>query len=126
MNKIYTETSVGEIIDKITILEIKSKKISNKDSLAEINKEHAVLKKSLEKSIKINNVLRGLWKELKKINLKMWEMENQKRLAQKHLEKFTEVAREVYKFNDQRAQIKLKINKLSRSNLREIKQYTKY
>ena len=126
MNKIYTETSVGEIIDKITILEIKRKKISNKSNLAKINKEYSILKKSIKKNMKISRTLNTLWKDLRETNLKIWEMENHKRLAQKHLEKLTEIARKVYKFNDRRAEIKLKINKLSGSSLREIKQYTKY
>ena len=126
MKKIYTEVAVGEIIDKITILEIKRKKISNRSNLAKINKEYSILKKSIKKNMKINSKLKILWKDLKETNLKIWEMENHKRLTQKHLEKLTEIARKVYKFNDQRAEIKLKINKLSGSNLREIKQYTKY
>jgi len=126
MNKVYIETSVGELIDKITILEIKKKKISNKNSLSEINKEYSVLKESMKKNVKITNKLKKLGRDLKEINLKIWKMEDQKRLAQRHLEKLTEIARDVYKFNDKRAQIKLKIDKLSGSNLREIKNYAKY
>mgnify|MGYP006127422605 FL=1 len=126
MNKIYTETSVGEIIDKITILEIKKKKISKKSNLSQINKEYLDLINSIKKNVKINKKFKKLWDELKKTNLKIWEMENHKRLAQKELEKLTKVARDVYKYNDMRAEIKLKINKFTGSNLREIKQYTKY
>ena len=126
MKKIYTEIAVGEIIDKITILEIKRKKVLNKSDLAEINKEYAVLKDSLRKNVKINIKLKKLWKDLKEINLKIWKMEDHKRFTQKHLENLTEIAKNVYVYNDQRAQIKLKINKLSGSNLREIKKYAKY
>jgi len=126
MKKIYTETSVGEIIDKITILEIKKKKIYKKSNLSQINKEYLVLINSIKKNVKINKKFKKLWDELKKTNLKIWEMENHKRLAQKELEKLTKVARDVYKYNDMRAEIKLKINKITGSNLREIKQYTKY
>ena len=126
MKKIYTETSVGEIIDKITILEIKKKKISKKSNLSQINKEYLVLTKSIKKNVKISKKFKKLWIDLKKTNLKIWEMENHKRLAQKELEKLTRIARDVYKYNDMRAEIKLKINKITGSNLREIKQYTKY
>ena len=126
MNKIYIEASVGEIIDKITILEIKRKKVLNKSDLAEINKEYAALKDSLRKNVKIDIKLKKLWKDLKEINLKIWKMEDHKRLTQKHLENLTEIAKNVYEYNDQRAQIKLKINKLSGSNLREVKKYAKY
>jgi len=126
MKKIYTETSVGEIIDKITILEIKKKKISKKSNLSQINKEYLVLTNSIKKNVKISKKFKKLWIDLKKTNLKIWEMENHKRLAQKELEKLTRIARDVYKYNDMRAEIKLKINKITGSNLREIKQYTKY
>ena len=126
MKKIYAEIAVGEIIDKITILEIKRKKVLNKSDLVEINKEYAALKDSLRKNVKINIKLKKLWKDLKEINLKIWKMEDHKRLTQKHLENLTEIAKNVYEYNDQRAQIKLKINKLSGSNLREVKKYAKY
>ena len=124
--KIYTETFVSEIIEKNKILEIKKKKISKKSNLSQINKEYLVLINSIKKNVKINKKFKKLWDELKKTNLKIWEMENHKRLAQKELEKLTKVARDVYKYNDMRAEIKLKINKITGSNLREIKQYTKY
>ncbi len=126
MKKIYTETSVGEIIDKITILEIKKKRISDKKSLSQINKEYSVLKSTIRKNIKINTKLRKLWKNLKDTNLKIWEMEDQKRYTQKYLESLSKLAKDVYKFNDQRANIKSKINKITKSNLREIKRYAKY
>ena len=125
-NKIYIESVIGELIDKITILEIKRKKISNKNSLSSINKEYSVLKKILKKNIKVSKQLKNQWNLLKQTNLKIWEMENQKRLTQKHLEKLSQLAKNVYKFNDRRAEIKQKINKITGSNLREIKKYAKY
>ena len=82
-NKIYIESAVGELIDKITILEIKRKKISDKNSLKAINKEYHVLKKILKKNIKMKKNLKKLWNDLKKINLKIWEMEDKKRKTQK-------------------------------------------
>jgi|TARA_B100000586_G_scaffold2688_1_gene1787 predicted outer membrane protein len=125
-NKIYIESVIGELIDKITILEIKRKKISNKNSLSSINKEYSVLKKILKKNIKVSKQLKNQWNLLKQTNLKIWEMEDQKRLTQKHLEKLSQLAKNVYKFNDRRAEIKQKINKITGSNLREIKKYAKY
>ena len=125
-NKIYIESVIGELIDKITILEIKRKKISNKNSLSLINKEYSVLKKILKKNIKVSKQLKNQWNLLKQTNLKIWEMEDQKRLTQKHLEKLSQLAKNVYKFNDRRAKIKQKINKITGSNLREIKKYAKY
>ena len=125
-NKIYIESVIGEFIDKITILEIKRKKISNKNSLSSINKEYSVLKKILKKNIKVSEQLKNKWNLLKQTNLKIWEMEDQKRLTQKHLEKLSQLAKNVYKFNDRRAKIKQKINKITGSSLREIKKYAKY
>tara|TARA_B100001057_G_scaffold496531_1_gene598248 strand:+ start:376 stop:762 length:387 start_codon:yes stop_codon:yes gene_type:complete len=125
-NKILVESSIGDLIDRITILEIKKQKISNKVDLSYINKECIILKKILKKNIKINNNIKKLWKSLKQTNNKMWEMEDQKRLTQKHLEKLSTLAKGVYKLNDDRAKIKLKINKLTNSNIREVKKYAKY
>tara|TARA_Y100000590_G_scaffold106237_1_gene120983 strand:- start:1152 stop:1538 length:387 start_codon:yes stop_codon:yes gene_type:complete len=125
-NKIYIESAVGELIDKITILEIKRKKISDKNSLKAINKEYHVLKKILKKNIKMKKNLKKLWNDLKKINLKIWEMEDKKRKTQKYLEELSKLAKDVYKFNDGRAEIKRKINKITGSNLKEIKKYAKY
>tara|TARA_B100000959_G_scaffold254921_1_gene286919 strand:- start:213 stop:599 length:387 start_codon:yes stop_codon:yes gene_type:complete len=125
-NKIYIESVIGELVDKITILEIKRKKISNKNDLNSINKEYSVLKKILKKNIKVSKQLKNQWNLLKQTNLKIWEMEDQKRLTQKHLEKLSQLAKNVYKFNDRRAEIKQKINKITGSNLREIKKYAKY
>ena len=125
MNKIYIEASAGELIDKITILEIKKEKISDKNSLEIINKEYSSLKESMEKNIKVNDEIKKLWRELKALNLKLWEIEDGKRLAEKNKkfdENFIELARNVYKCNDMRAKIKSKINKLSGSGIIEVKQ----
>ena len=126
MKKVYIETPIGDIIDKLTILEIKKKKISEKKHLIQINKEYSSLKSTLKKNVKISSSIRKLWKSLFKTNLKIWEMENFKREAQKELEKITKVAINVYKSNDDRAKIKLKINKLTGSNIKEVKKYSKY
>ena len=129
MNKIYIEASVGELIDKITILEIKKDKISDKHSLELINKEYISLKETMEKNVNLNDEIKKLWSELKKLNLKLWEIEDGKRLAEKNKkfdENFIELARNVYKCNDMRAKIKSKINRLSGSGIIEVKQYTKY
>ena len=129
MNKIYTEISVGELIDKITILEIKKKKILDANSLVEINKEYSALTDSLEKNIKLNDGLKKLWEEIKDVNIRLWDVEDGKRLAEKNKkfdQNFIELARNVYKFNDVRARIKSKINELSGSNIKEIKQHPKY
>ena len=129
MSKVYVQTSVGELIDKMTILEIKKEKISDKNSLTIINKEYSSLEESIKKDVKMSNEIKKLWGELKKINLKLWEIEDGIRLCEKNKkfdEKFIELARSVYKFNDLRAKIKSKINQLSGSTIKEIKQYTKY
>ena len=126
MKKVYIETPIGDIIDKLTILEIKKKKISKKEHLVQINKEYISLKNTLKKNIKIDSKINKLWKNLYKTNLKIWEMENFKREVQKHLEKIAKVANDVYKNNDDRENIKLKINKLTGSNIREVKKYSKY
>tara|TARA_Y100000816_G_C25684845_1_gene362518 strand:+ start:181 stop:570 length:390 start_codon:yes stop_codon:yes gene_type:complete len=129
MNKIYIEASVGELIDKITILEIKRKKIQDKNSLEIVNKEYSSLTDTMEKNLVINDKIKNLWEELREINLKLWEIEDSKRLAEKNKkfdENFIELARNVYRFNDKRAKIKSQINQLSGSSIREIKQYTKY
>jgi len=129
MNKIHIETSAGDLVDKITILEIKKEKISDKKSLETIDKEYLSLKDSLAKSLKVNDKIQELQKQLKEVNLKLWEIEDEIRLAEKNRkfdQKFIELARSVYKYNDNRAKIKLDINQLSGSNIQEVKQYTKY
>ena len=129
MNKIYIEASIGELIDKITILEIKRKKIQDKNSLEIVNKEYSSLTDTMEKNLVINDKIKNLWEELREINLKLWEIEDSKRLAEKNKkfdENFIELARNVNRFNDKRAKIKSQINQLSGSSIREIKHYTKY
>ena len=94
--------------------------------MSAINKEYSVLKKTLKKNVKINKQLKKLWKVLEQINSKIWEMEDKKRQTQRHLEELSKLAKDVYKFNDRRADIKSKINKITKSNLREVKSYAKY
>ena len=126
MNKIYAEISAGELVDKITILKIKKEKITNKEKLVEIKKELDSLTNTFNKSIKKNINLETLTKELKSINLKLWDIENKKRELEKKQgfgKEFIELARNVYKFNDERAKIKLKINEALGSNIKEVKSY---
>ena len=118
--------STGELVDKITILEIKKIKVDDKLKLADIEKEHKYLKDILVKKIKLDPYLKSKITALKKINLKLWDIEDGKRLAEKKNdfgEKFIELARNVYKFNDERAKIKLAINNILGSNIKEIKSY---
>lgn len=126
MNKIYAEISAGELVDKITILKIKKEKITNKEKLIEIKKELDSLTNTFNKSIKKNINLEILTKKLKNINLKLWDVEDKKRELEKKQEfgkEFIELARNVYKFNDERAKIKLKINEALGSNIKEVKSY---
>jgi hypothetical protein len=126
MNKIYAEISAGELVDKITILKIKKEKITNKEKLVEIKKELDSLTNTFNKSIKKNINLETLTKELENINLKLWDIENKKRELEKKQgfgKEFIELARNVYKSNDERAKIKLKINEALGSNIKEVKSY---
>ncbi|SVA92520.1 uncharacterized protein METZ01_LOCUS145374 [marine metagenome] len=126
MNKIYAEISAGELVDKITILKIKKEKIADKEKLVEIKKELDSLTNTFNKSIKKNINLEVLTKELKNINLKLWNIEDKKRDLEKKQEfgkEFIELARNVYKSNDERAKIKLKINEALGSNIKEVKSY---
>jgi len=126
MDKILAEISAGELIDKITILEIKKEKISNKEKLVEVNKELISLNETLKKSIKDESKILSFKNDLKNINLKLWDIEDGKRSAEKKSqfdEKFIELARSVYKFNDERAKIKLAINNALGSNIKEVKSY---
>ena len=126
MDKILAEISAGELIDKITILEIKREKISNKEKLVEVNKELISLNETLKKSINDESKILSFKIDLKNINLKLWNIEDGKRLAEKNSqfnEKFIELARNVYKFNDERAKIKLAINNALGSNIKEVKSY---
>ena len=124
MDKILAEISAGELIDKITILEIKKEKISNKEKLVEVNKELISLNETLKKSINDESKIINFKNDLKNINLKLWDIEDGKRSAEKNNkfdEKFVELARSVYKFNDERAKIKLAINNTLGSNIKEVK-----
>ena len=126
MDKILAEISAGELIDKITILEIKKEKISNKEKLVEVDKELISLNETLKKSINDESKILSFKNDLKNINLKLWDIEDGKRLAEKNSqfdEKFIELARSVYKFNDERAKIKLEINNVLGSNIKEVKSY---
>ena len=126
MDKILAEISAGELIDKITILEIKKEKISDKEKLAEVDKELTSLNKTLTRSIEDQSKIIVYKNDLKNINLKLWDIEDGKRLAEKKNqfdEKFIELARNVYKFNDERAKIKLAINNALGSNIKEVKSY---
>ena len=126
LDKILAEISAGELIDKITILEIKKAKITNKDKLVEIEKELLSLNDTMKKFIPNNSEISKFKDSLKDINLKLWDIEDGKRSAEKNNnfgEKFVELARKVYKFNDERAKIKLAINNSLGSNIKEVKSY---
>ena len=126
LNKILAEISAGELIDKITILEIKKEKITNKDKLIEIEKELLSLNDTMKKFIPDNSQISKFKNNLKNINLQLWDIEDGKRSAEKNNdfgEKFIELARKVYKFNDERAKIKLAINNALGSNIKEVKSY---
>ena len=129
MNKILVEVSVGELLDKISILEIKKEKISNVESLEFINREYSVLKEQLNKNVKSDEKLNKLFESLKKINAKLWIIEDDKRLYEKNSdfgENFIKVSRDIHFLNDDRSKIKLEINKYTGSKIREIKEYTSY
>jgi len=126
LDKILAEISAGELIDKITILEIKKSKISDKEKLQEIEKELLSLSLTLKKNIPDLSKIIELKNQLKDINLKLWDIENDKRNAEKNKdfgEKFISLSRSVYKFNDERAKIKLEINNKLGSNIKEIKSH---
>ena len=129
MNKILIEVSVGELLDKISILEIKKEKISDPESLKIINSEHLVLNEQAKKNVSKSPKLTSLFDELKEINLKLWLIEDDKRMCEKNKdfgEKFIKLSRDVHFFNDTRAKIKLEINNHTRSKIKEVKQYTNY
>ncbi len=126
INKILAEISAGELFDKITILEIKKAKISNKEKLIDINRELSSLNEAVKKFIPDQSSVLEYINDLKNINLKLWDIEDGKRAAEKNKifdEKFIELARNVYKFNDERAKIKLKINETLGSNIKEVKSH---
>tara|TARA_B100001093_G_scaffold118737_1_gene111326 strand:- start:1709 stop:2098 length:390 start_codon:yes stop_codon:yes gene_type:complete len=129
MNKILIEVSVGELLDKISILEIKQEKIKDLNKLKFINEEHAILKSKFDQDVKSDKKLENLFNSLKEINLKLWVIEDDKRLCEKDKdfgEKFIKLSRDVHFLNDERAKIKLEINVLSGSKIREIKEYKLY
>ena len=129
MNKILIEVSVGELLDKISILEIKQEKIKNTEKLKFINEEHSILKDQFDKNVKSDQKLNELFETLKKINAKLWIIEDDKRQCEKDkdfTEKFIKLSRDVHFLNDERARIKLEINNLTGSKIREIKEYSNY
>ena len=129
MNKILVEVSVGELLDKISILEIKQEKIKDAGSLKFIKGEYDVLKSELDKNIKTDENLKNLFNSLKEINSKLWIIEDDKRMCEKNKdfgEKFIKLSRDVHFLNDNRAKIKLEINNHTGSKIKEIKEYTSY
>jgi len=129
MNKILVEVSVGELLDKLTILEIKQEKIKDPKKLKYINDEYSVLKDQLNENVKSDPKLDELFNSLKKVNEKLWVIEDDKRLCEKSSDfgdKFVKLSRDVHFLNDERAKIKLEINNLTGSKIKEIKEYTKY
>ena len=129
MNKILVEVSIGELLDKISILEIKQEKIKDTEKLKFINEEHSILKSQLDKNVNDDDKLKKLFKSLKEINSKLWIIEDDKRLCEKEedfTEKFIKLSRDVHFLNDDRANIKLKINNHTGSKIKEIKEYTSY
>ena len=129
MNKIIVEVSIGELLDKISILEIKKEKIKDPEKLKFISKEHLILKDQLEKNVSSDDKLENLFQELKEINAKLWVIEDDKRECEKNKdfdEKFIKLSRDVHFLNDDRAKIKLEINNHTGSSIKEIKEYTSY
>tara|TARA_A100001011_G_scaffold8046_1_gene9322 strand:+ start:55 stop:444 length:390 start_codon:yes stop_codon:yes gene_type:complete len=129
MNKILVEVSVGELLDKISILEIKQDKIKNLEKLKFIKEEHSILNDQLKKNIKTDKKLDELFKNLKEINLKLWVIEDDKRNCEKEKDfsdKFIRLSRDVHFLNDDRAKIKLEINNYTGSKIKEIKEYSSY
>ena len=129
MNKILVEVSVGELLDKISILEIKSEKIKDPEKLNFINNEYKILKDQLDNNVKNYSEIEHLFNSLKEINSKLWVIEDEKRLCEKNSdfgEKFIKLSRDVHFLNDERAKIKLNINEKTGSKIKEIKEYTQY
>tara|TARA_B100000424_G_C22602770_1_gene336612 strand:- start:75 stop:464 length:390 start_codon:yes stop_codon:yes gene_type:complete len=129
MNKILVEVSVGELLDKLSILEIKKIRIKDPNKLNFINEEYDILKNQFEKNVKIDNKLNNLFKELKDINNKLWDIENEKRLCEKNSnfgDVFIKTSRDIHFLNDKRGNIKLEINNHTGSKIKEIKEYTGY
>ena len=129
MNKILVEVSVAELLDKISILEIKQDKIKDLEKLKFINEEHSILNDQLRKNVKSDEKLNSLFSSLKSINSKLWVIEDEKRQCEKDqnfTDKFIELSRDVHFLNDERAKIKFEINIHTRSKIIEIKEYTTY
>ena len=129
MNKILVEVSVGELLDKISILEIKQEKIKDPEKLKFINDEHSILKDQLDNNVKSDEKLNTLFQSLKDINAKLWVIEDDKRSCEKNsdfTENFIKLSRDVHFLNDDRAKIKLEINNHTGSKIKEIKEYTSY
>ena len=129
MNKILVEVSIGELLDKISILEIKKEKIKDLEKLKFINDEYGVLKDQLNKNVKSDEKLSELFNSLKEINSKLWVIEDNKRLCEKNSdfgEKFIKLSRDVHFLNDDRAKLKLEVNNHTGSKIKEIKEYTSY
>ena len=129
MNKILVEVSVGELLDKISILEIKKEKIKDSEKLKFINNENQILKEHLDKNVISDEKIEKLFKSLKEINAKLWVIEDDKRFCEKNSdfgEKYINLSRNVHFLNDDRAKIKLEINKQTKSKIKEIKVYTEY
>ena len=129
MNKILVEVSVGELFDKISILEIKKEKIKDPEKLNFINNEYNVLKDQLNQNLKSDEKLNTLFTSLKEINNKLWTIEDEKRLCEKNSDfgdKFIKLSRDVHFLNDDRSKIKLEINNYTGSIIKEIKEYTNY
>ena len=129
MNKIIVEVSIGELLDKISILEIKQEKIKDLEKLRFISNEHSILKKQLDDNVKSDDKIKDLFQSLKDINAKLWVIEDDKRQCEKVKdfgEKFIKLSRDVHFLNDDRAKIKLEINNYTGSVIKEIKEYTSY
>ena len=129
MNKIIVEVSIGELLDKISILEIKQGKIKDSEKLKFINNEHSILKDQLDKNVKSDDKLDDLYQSLKEINSKLWVIEDDKRQCEKEkdfTDNFIKLSRDIHFLNDERAKIKLEINNLTGSVIKEIKEYTSY
>jgi hypothetical protein len=129
MNKIIVEVSIGELLDKISILEIKQEKIKDPEKLRFISNEHSILKDQLDINVKSDDKLNKLFQSLKEVNAKLWIIEDDKRLCEKEKkfdEKFIKLSRDVHFLNDDRAKIKLEINNYTGSTIKEIKEYTSY
>ena len=129
MNKIIVEVSIGELLDKISILEIKQEKIKDPEKLRFISNEHSILKKQFDDNVKSDDKINDLFQSLKDINARLWVIEDDKRQCEKVKdfgEKFIKLSRDVHFLNDDRAKIKLEINNYTGSAIKEIKEYTSY